>query len=266
TQAEPGPAAPADAWAKFFDSGLVYCDAAVLARHWGGTPEEAKTKVGTLISAGDTRALDQALAAARTAVSDPAAVCPFHESEYSIADAEALAALWGVDLAEAKARVERKLVWGDRHVIKEYLDEARGPVDDPGRIVAGDDAAFRDLFWDSKYTACDAEVMARHWEMDVMDAKAFAGQKIAAGNRSVVEDRLRAARTALESSSAELCPFHYSGYSYADAEVLAAVWEMDVEEAKAFVSDKLFWGGGDNIDEALASGRAKKRTGRRAPQ
>ena len=128
-------------------------------------------------------------------MSDPAAVCPFHESEYSIADAEALAALWGVDLAEAKARVERKLVWGDRHVIKEYLDEARGPVDDPGRIVAGDDAAFRDLFWDSKYTACDAEVMARHWEMDVMDAKAFAGQKIAAGNRSVVEDRLRAART-----------------------------------------------------------------------
>lgn len=268
TQGEPSPAAPADAWARFFDSGLAYCDAAVLAQHWGGTPDDAKTKVGTLLAAGETQALDQALAAARSAVKDPALLCPFHESDYSIAEAEALAALWGVGLADAKARIERKLVWGHHHLIKEYLAEARDPAEraEGQGEAAGDDAAFRDIFWDSTYTACDAEVMARHWEMDIMDAKAFAGRKIDAGNRSVVEDRLRAARTALESSSQELCPFHYSGYSYADAEVLAAVWEMDVEEAKANVSDKLFWGGGENIDAALASGRARPRRGRGAPQ
>ncbi|MEZ4384811.1 MAG: hypothetical protein R3A79_26005 [Nannocystaceae bacterium] len=263
---EPEPAAVAEpAVAAFFASELTYCDAVVLAQHWRTTPGEAKAKAGALL-VGDRPQLDDALRSARAAVRDPSALCPFHESDYSYEDAVALAEYWECGVIEAKARVERKLAWGDGDVVKESLAEARGADhrEEGGR--AGDDDAMLDLFWGARYTACDAEVMASHWEMDVMDAKVFAGQKIDAGNRSVVDDRLRAARSALYPRRDALCPFHTSGYAYADAELLAAVWETDVGEAKARVTHKLFWGDSAVIDEALAEGRAPKRIGRTPPQ
>lgn len=244
--------APNDAWKPFFDHGLAYCDAAVLAKAWGGSPEEAKTRAGTKIAGGDARILDEVLADARRAVKDPEAVCPFHQSEYSFDDVADLAALWEMDVAEAKARVERKLVWGDRDVIEEALREARTPR---GAAERPNDEALRGRFWDAKYTTCDAEVIASHWKMDVLAAKSFAGQKLEWGNRPYLEDELRAAREALVAEREELCPFYRSDYAYADAEALAAVWKIDVEDAKARVTDKLFWGHDDQIKAALASAK-----------
>ena len=119
----------------------------------------------------------------------------------------------------------------------------------PATVYADTDDAIR-LFTSSKYTYCDAKLLAGLWQQSVADAKATIGRKVGGGNpaaieRALVGARKRAARTRLR------CSYQEAGLTYDDAERLAKLWKRSVTDAKAMIEAKLLTGGVDSIRELL---------------
>ncbi|NUU19082.1 hypothetical protein HP550_17680 [Cellulomonas humilata] len=98
----------------------------------------------------------------------------FWDAGYYMEDASALADLWHVDLAEAKGRAGQLLLDGQPVPIApgSSLD-----LTDPDTITMLELTAF----WDAGYTGDDGTALAALWNVDVIDAKATAGQMLRAG-------------------------------------------------------------------------------------
>lgn len=98
----------------------------------------------------------------------------FWDAGYQMEDADALAALWHVDLIEAKGRAGRLLLDGQPVPIApgSSLD-----LTDPSTITRLQLAAF----WDAGYTGEDGTALAALWNVDVFEAKATAGQMLRDG-------------------------------------------------------------------------------------
>ncbi|MFO0744831.1 MAG: hypothetical protein U1F43_04035 [Myxococcota bacterium] len=112
---------------RFFASDYTYCDATILSRFWRQDLRETKARIGRKIGWKDFDVLDGMLGEARKAVEhdDPARLCPYQESGYTYSDITALSDLWGQGVTATKARVSRKLVWGDKKVLDGFLREAQ---------------------------------------------------------------------------------------------------------------------------------------------
>lgn len=133
----------------FSSSDYTYEDAVALASFWGETVDETKTTMGHKISWGDESVaiLNNSLKEARqeaqingkdnnpqteqstrgnddkTTQTEKEA---FLSSDYTYEDAVALAGFWGKSLDETKARMGRKILWGDENVaiLNDYLEAA----------------------------------------------------------------------------------------------------------------------------------------------
>lgn len=95
----------------------------------------------------------------------------FWGAGYTIGDAEHLAALWDVELREAKARAGQALLDGTTPPI--------APGTYPDLVTTSDPA--REAFWEAGYTVEDAEALAALWQLDLWDTKARAGQALLDG-------------------------------------------------------------------------------------
>lgn len=98
----------------------------------------------------------------------------FWGAGYYLEDAVALAALWDVDVLEAKGRAGQLLIDGQAVPV---APGASLDLTDPGVIARLDLAAFGD----AGYTADDGQVLAALWDVDVTEAKARAGRMVRDG-------------------------------------------------------------------------------------
>jgi len=103
-------------------SGLTYCDAVVLSKHWRVSVDESKVLVGRKIRSNNKPTLNAVLRQARSDSDKNAAKrCGFADTGFSYNDAEKLAKLWKTSVSDAKARVERKASTGNSSVVHELL-------------------------------------------------------------------------------------------------------------------------------------------------
>lgn len=184
----------------------------------------------------------------------------FFSSPYTYCDAQLLASHWSETISDAKARIGRKIGWGDTSVVAEMLRDARKDA-----MKRGD----RCSFFDSAYTYDDAELLSKLWGVSVGEAKTVIEDKLMWGNDAIIKASLvealslqapakQPARDPAIPSAAqdELSRFFDSDYTYCDAHLLAAHWGESLVEAKATIGRKLGWGNADVVESVLADARA----------
>lgn len=117
------PAVPKDPFQAFIQSRFDYCDAKVLGEFWGVPVDDAKMRIGNKVVAGASQIVASELkeAFAKPGHSD----CTWVELDYSYADAEAMAAHWGQSTDEAKARMTRKVNFGNRVLLDQMVQDAK---------------------------------------------------------------------------------------------------------------------------------------------
>lgn len=94
---------------------------------------------------------------------------------------------------------------------------------------------------------CDAVILGQFWGESVDEAKATIGRKIGWGNEQIVYDNLDSAR-----ARGDRCDFHDTGFSYDDANVLAGMWQVSIDEAKAALAEKVSTGYRELANEVVA--------------
>lgn len=214
----------------------TYCDVRIYAAGAGTTPEAARAKIVELLDAGKGKEVADRINGHRSKITpDGWSTCPYWEAGYSYEDAEALARLWSVDVQEAKARIERKLIFKTDDGLRELIGSAPAPT--VHSVPAG-------------YTTCDAELIAAAWGSDLNDVKAAMESKISSGNKAQLDSVLGGARKS-KGSDTSLCQFWTLPYSYEDAERLATTWKVDISEAKARVAAAARAGSLSKVDKAL---------------
>lgn len=114
----------------FFASGkYTYCDAKILANYWGQSVVEAKARIGRKLMWGNGGVpfLEQFMVDARVrALQNPEELCYFQENKYTYNDAVVLAEFWGDRTPwEAKLRIERNLLLGNKQVVQQALGLAQ---------------------------------------------------------------------------------------------------------------------------------------------
>lgn len=119
------PAAPVskDPFQAYASSRFDYCDAKVLGQLWGVSVDEAKTRIGNKVINGYPQIVSAEL---DQAFSTPGhAECEWVELRYSYSDAEVMAGVWGQSVEEAKARMTRKVNFGNRELVDQMVGAAR---------------------------------------------------------------------------------------------------------------------------------------------
>lgn len=118
----------------------------------------------------------------------------------------------------------------------------------PGAVLAEKGI---DAFVASKYTYCDAKILSALWKESIEEAKASIGDKLAAGQAAAVESELGEAREAALKDASRRCSFDETGFTFEDAEKLAKLWNLSIEESKTMVEEKVLAGAEDVIRETL---------------
>jgi hypothetical protein len=93
---------------------------------------------------------------------------------------------WAYIPFEAKARIGRKIGWGDTTVINQMLTEAATQATSRGSAPC--------TWTDAGYTYEDAQALARMWKSDVQQAKASMDAKINSGNGPLLRAAVTQAR------------------------------------------------------------------------
>lgn len=117
--------------------------------------------------------------------------------------------------------------------------------------IAGTPPALANNEWDlyasSGYEYCDAVMLGAVWGEAVDDAKMTIGRKIGWGNADIVENNLNTARR-----RGVRCDFHDTGFVYEDAEALAYLWDVSIDEAKVALAEKVSTGWRHLANEVVA--------------
>lgn len=106
----------------------------------------------------------------------------FH-STYSYCDAKVLAAFWGQDMLETKARIGRKIGWADFDVLDSELKSARDK--------AGSSPATYCPYDESGYTYDDMEALSSLWGERIKSTKVRAARKLVWGDKAVLDGMLK---------------------------------------------------------------------------
>lgn len=155
----------------FFESAYNYDDAALLAKLWGVEVGDAKSIIEDKLTHGHDALVKSALIEAVSMNdardnpgSDPASaeVDRFFSSAFTYCDARLLADHWAQDIMESKARIGRKLIWGDDAVVHEMLSDARTAARKRGAACQ---------FFETGLAFEDVEKLAAHWKVSLTDAK-----------------------------------------------------------------------------------------------
>ena len=233
-----------DDLARFHRAGFTYCDARIVAQTWslGEDFIQAKTLIGQKIAYSGPLFAQEAVNQMRPAAITSGLSCNIHDEGLGYDDAARLAQTWGMEVAEAKATLERKLLNGyaGPYIPSIYPDE---PVNEPHEDHTAD---HMQRFFSSHFRYCDAQLLARSWGISAADAKASIGYKISA-NMDVGPylDRAR------EQGPME-CAFH-ENFSFEEAQRFAAAWSVPLEQAKSMPQGKLSRGNHEALVFALGS-------------
>ena len=114
----------------------------------------------------------------------------FFNSKYDYWDARVLGNYWGQSVVEAKARIGRKIIWGqsDVSILEQFLVDARL------KALQKLDSNTNNLplYIDSKYRYNDAQKLANLWgEKSPWDAKLRIERNLILGQQEVIEQALR---------------------------------------------------------------------------
>lgn len=115
----------------------------------------------------------------------------FFSSKYNYCDAELLSDFWGQSLTESKARIGRKVLWGNGGVpyLEQYLVDAR--------IQAIQQDSQLCTFHEAGYTYEDAVALAGFWgDPSPWEAKQRIERNLLLGKQRTVNAALRKARKA----------------------------------------------------------------------
>lgn len=218
------------------------CEVRELAGYWKTSEANAQA-----IALGKLRGgLKAELADAKFMAGKLPVNCAFHETRYTPADAELLAAYWGTSPGEAKRMVEEKISNGLDYYIPMVIEDARkGPPDD-GKKFIGDE------FFAAGYAYCDARVLAAAWEMDPYDAKISAAHLLRDGKKFDAD--LKRGWKQMRKRK-EACDFWETSWYPGDAELLAQVWGMTLDEAKARIGRDVAQGRQARLWRALAKAK-----------
>lgn len=107
-------------------------------------------------------------------------------------------------------------------------------------VLSDDSTAALDAFWAAGYTTADAQALAELWSVDVLDAKAQAGQLVLDGGAVPIAPGTNP-EPDWDGGPAEA--FWAAGYTFEDAEALAALWGKDITETKTTAGQTLLDGG-----------------------
>jgi len=240
------PAQASDELDRFFASDFTWCDAKVLAAHWGQDVSEAKARIGRKIGWGD---VDSVLRPMRTqagieAAGDPSRQCQFWETTFSASDAQLLASAWNMSRAEAKAALARKAsVVGEAAVRRELLSGLSGSTHQ------GSPAGTLDT--------CHNKLLRHLWGTDSAQVQATVQRKIGMGQKRYIDSELDEARKLARLSDRVACSFWDTPYTYADAELLAGRWGRTVSQAKAHIELKYKNGLEDWVGSELSAARGQ---------
>jgi hypothetical protein len=177
----------------FFQSVYTYDDAALLAKHWGVSVSDAKSIISDKLTWGNDAIIKSSLVEALTLQSptptpSPAAaqdeLSRFFDSAYTYCDARLLSTHWGDSLIDAKARIGRKLNWGDTDVIESMLSDARAEAHRTSTPCRFDETGL---------SFTDAQALADYWRTNTGDAKARVAQLFTEGQSGKVTTALAAA-------------------------------------------------------------------------
>lgn len=114
-------------YAAFSQSKYDACHARMLiGTYFGQNLGEIKDTIGYKVGNGWGSLVEDQLNKVRARHQvDGTTPCYFHQTPYTYDDAEALAALWGQTLSDAKARIESKYAWGSESILPGELERAR---------------------------------------------------------------------------------------------------------------------------------------------
>ncbi len=251
--ARPQPADPLQKWAS---SGYHYCDAKILGGLWGTDTFEAKKTVGRKLGWGNRGIVESELRRARkVAATRPGLACNYSEAGFSYADAEKLASIWRVDVAQAKRTIERKVLYGQEPMVRKLVDGARaapGQPQSPRSYPVRSSGEALDAFFASGHDYCDAKVLGALWRADIGAAKRMGGHLLLGGGRKVLADALGNGRKLAMRTRKGACSFDEAGFSPADARALATLWRTDEATARRQAENKILWGGSQTLREMLS--------------
>ncbi len=115
----------------------------------------------------------------------------YANSKYDYWDARVLASYWQQSVLESKARIGRKVIWGEANIaiLEQYLVDARIAA------LTGTTREAIDFFSESQYTYDDAEKLAKFWgDPSPYDAKLRIGRNLILGQEEIVARAMREAR------------------------------------------------------------------------
>ena len=227
--------------------GYSACDAIILGRAWGQPTHQMKDWILSKVGNGLRPTLETDLQQARQHQRRIGQLrCTYIEAGFSYSDAQVLAGAWGVDLSEAKSRIGWAGARGLRTELAADLSRA-GQDAGPTTQARSDIGAFRA----SRFTMCDASLLARMWGKTVYENKKYIGQKLLSGWPEIIDDHLRDARDKITRGHLAKCTWSDTGFDYADAQLLSREWGVSTWEAKQTIATKLTWGMGENIETLL---------------
>lgn len=177
------------------------CDLHLAARAWSLSDADAEARLKASMSAEKILEVKGELDKLRaTIIPTGWEICDYGEPGFSYYDAELLASYWGYDdPAEAKARIEGKLLAHDESTLAAEIEAARAT----GPAAAGgyDEEAEqkRQVFFNAGYDWCDAEGLAALWGTDFDEAKMLAADKIKAGGGKTLKKAVKKSKKMVQS-------------------------------------------------------------------
>ncbi len=265
--------------AAFFASDYTYEDAVALSEFWGKTPYDTKAIMGEkLLAGGDfEQSLIEKLAIAKQEKARRPLTADeilrkernafFASEEYTYHDAVVLAEYWRQPLVDAKARIGRKLMWGDEdlQILAGSLQTANANSE-AGKQNQSLDAVRtqQDAFFASeRYDYWDAAVLSTYWDQDLGESKARIGRLLLSGteeNMIVLGNSLGdAQRRRIQRLGTDPLQLYEqyttpegNALTYDDAVQLAEYWNLSsAYDAKLRVEEKLILSDPEGIDQAL---------------
>lgn len=214
---------------------LAPCQVRELSAYWGTSAEEASATAAAKLRGGQAAELIEA----KFMASKLPTQCAWSETIYTYADAEVLAQIWGVTPEQAKRDVEAKIANGLDYYVAMQLQEGVPKAEDPKYFVG-------DEFFNYGYFYCDAKILAAAWDAEPYDAKIQAAKTLLSSeSKFPLEEDLKRGTKKMKKQGGT-CDFWETGWYPGDAELLAQVWGVPLEESKA------------RIGRAVAQGRTAK--------
>lgn len=172
----------------------------------------------------------------------------YSNSGYGYDDASLLAEQWEISVEEAKHVIGYKIVHQIEHLLPEEISpdvKVMEVCDEGDELDHGlSQLEQYNAYIKSDYVYDDALLLSELWNIPIIDAKKVIGYKIIHG----YEDSLPAKVRGVDESNAEdwdnkaLATFDGSIYSYGDAELLAQLWSISIDEAKKVIGYKVIDG------------------------